>query len=69
MKHFIILASLLALTGCATPKTWHKDRTPTFNMNNTLAKCRYDVGVAKIHRDERDGMVYDCMVSKGYRYY
>lgn len=69
MKTIFLLSGLVLLAGCATPKTWHKDKVSTYNANNALAKCRYDVGMAKIHRNEREGMIWDCMMAKGYRYY
>ncbi|MFO1411422.1 MAG: hypothetical protein U1F13_03565 [Acinetobacter parvus] len=39
-----------------------------FDMNNALAKCRYEVRAAKVEQNERNAMVSDCMESQRFRY-
>ena len=65
----LMTASALLLSACSTSQPmWRKVGVLPFDMNNTLAKCRYDVGIAKVTQQEKAEMVHDCMVSQGYRY-
>ena len=38
------------------------------DVNNTLAKCRYDVGLAKVNQNEKAEMIQNCMMAQGFRY-
>ena len=59
---------LLSITACSSQPMWRKVGVSPFDIQNTLAKCRYDIGLAKISSQEKHEMTRDCMVSQGYRY-
>lgn len=70
-KYAITLISLstLMFTACSSHKySWVKTGVSSFDMQNTLAKCNYDVGLAKVVLKEKDAMVKNCMIAQGYRY-
>jgi hypothetical protein len=69
-KTLIILSVVLSLSGCAeAPPMWQKAGVMPFDMENVLAKCRYDIGLSKIDREDRGENVKNCMNAQGYRYY
>lgn len=70
MKKYLITLlaiSFITFTGCSTT-TWKKNGVTNYDMQNTLAKCRYDVGLAKVNATDRKAMENNCMISQGYRY-
>jgi len=69
-KLLMIVIFISALSGCeADPAMWRKAGVDQFGVQNALAKCRYDVGIAKVSPDEKAQMRADCMQSQGFRYY
>ena len=65
----ITSVTLLSLTACSTSQPmWRKAGVSPFDTQNILAKCRYDVGIAKITPQEKHEMIRDCMIAQGYRY-
>ncbi len=70
-QNFLILGILSSLlfSACSTAQPmWRKAGVTPFDMQNTLAKCRYDIGIAKVTQQEKIEMTRDCMISQGYRY-
>lgn len=67
---FVVIASLL-ISSCSAPykPSWKQEGVSADMTFRDLSKCRYDVAVAKISRQEGSQVVIDCMHSKGYRYY
>ncbi len=64
-----ILLVVGSFVGCSSAQPmWRKAGITPFDMNNTLAKCRYEVRAAKVEQHERNAMVSDCMESQGFRY-
>lgn len=59
---------ILVLAGCGSTASWKKNGISRYDMQNTLAKCRYDVGLAKVNTNEKKSMENNCMISQGYRY-
>ena len=57
MKKTIIGAlavSTLLLSACSTSQPmWRKAGITPHDVNNALAKCRYDVGLAKVNQNEK----------------
>ena len=47
---------------------WRKSGITLHDSNSTLAKCRYDVGLAKVNQNEKAEMINDCMMSQGFRH-
>jgi hypothetical protein len=47
---------------------WRKAGITPHDVNNALAKCRYDVGLAKVNQNEKSEMIQDCMMAQGFRY-
>lgn len=72
MKKTIIGAlavSTLLLSACSTSQPmWRKAGITPHDVNNALAKCRYDVGLAKVNQNEKAEMIQDCMMAQGFRY-
>lgn len=73
MKTSILTIGMLlmigAFVGCSSAQPmWRKAGVTPFDMNNALAKCRYEVRAAKVEQNERNAMVSDCMESQGFRY-
>lgn len=71
MNKFIL--SILAivscvLTACSDP-TWNKTGVNFYETQNQLEKCRYEVGLAKVSKEERNTLISSCMRSKGFRYH
>ena len=71
MKKTIIGAlavSTLLLSACSTSQPmWRKAGITPHDVNNALAKCRYDVGLAKVNQNEKAEMIQDCMMAQGFR--
>lgn len=63
-----ILMLSTIIVGCSSTPMWRKVGMSPFDIQNTLAKCRYDVGLAKISQNEKAEMVRDCMMAQGFRY-
>ena len=61
MKKTIIRAlavSTLLLSACSTSQPmWRKAGITPHDVNNALAKCRYDVGLAKVNQNEKSEMI------------
>ena len=64
----LISVALFSITACSSQPMWRKPGVSPFDTQNTLAKCRYDIGLAKISNQEKYEMTRDCMISQGYRY-
>ncbi len=68
MKKFIIggmAASTLLVSACSTSQPmWRKAGITPHDTNNALAKCRYDVGLAKVNQNEKAEMIRDCMMAQ-----
>jgi hypothetical protein len=71
-KKVVLVGAVLSgliLTACSSAQPmWRKAGITPFDMNSTLAKCRYEVRAAKVAQNERNAMVSDCMESQGFRY-
>jgi lipoprotein NlpI len=70
---FTVLGALtltaLLLSACSTSQPmWRKPNVTMYESNNTLAKCRYDIGLAKVNQNEKQEMIKDCMNAQGFRY-
>ena len=64
-----MLLAMSTFVGCSSAQPmWRKAGITPFDMNSTLAKCRYEVRAAKVEQNERNAMVSDCMESQGFRY-
>jgi hypothetical protein len=72
MKKSIIGAlavSTLLISACSTSQPmWRKAGITPHDANNALAKCRYDIGLAKVNQNEKAEMIKDCMMAQGFRY-
>jgi hypothetical protein len=72
MKKIIIGAlaiSTLLISACSTSQPmWRKAGISLHDSNNALAKCRYDIGLAKVTQNEKAEMIRDCMMAQGFRY-
>ena len=64
----IILGTIILAACSSSQPMWRKAGVTPFDMNNVLAKCRYEVRAAKVEQNERNAMVSDCMESQGFRY-
>lgn len=65
----LTLVLSVIISACSSPQPmWRKAGISQFDINNTLAKCRYDIGMAKVDQRERTLLISDCMNSQGYRY-
>lgn len=74
MKKFKGYASLLLffpLVACTVSttsyNTWNKLGITRYEADNALAKCKYDLGLAKIDAMDREDMVNNCMKAQGFR--
>ena len=48
-----LAVSTLLLSACSTSQPmWRKAGITPHDVNNALAKCRYDVGLAKVNQNE-----------------
>ena len=64
-----LAVSTLLLSACSTSQPmWRKAGITPHDVNNALAKCRYDVGLAKVNQNEKAEMIQDCMMAQGFRY-
>lgn len=62
-----MIASILV--ACASPSPrWQKNGMSQYDVNNAIAKCEYDVGMAKVEPNEKNQLVISCLQSKGFRY-
>lgn len=59
---------ILGLTGCFSTATWNKSGVSAYNTNNQLSKCRYEIGLAKVSKEEKQELLSDCMRAEGFRY-
>ena len=64
----ISLSGMILMACSSSQPMWRKAGVAPFDMNSTLAKCRYEVRVAKVEKNERNAMVSDCMEAQGFRY-
>ena len=74
MKKFKGYASLLLffpLVACTVSttsyNTWNKPGITRYEADNALAKCKYDLGLAKIDAMDREDRVNNCMKAQGFR--
>lgn len=69
MKTLAALTILLTLAACASsPKPfWAKPNVSADDTYTELSECRYQVGLAKIGKSDREMMVAHCMRGKGFR--
>ncbi|MEZ5646001.1 MAG: hypothetical protein R3E99_12705 [Burkholderiaceae bacterium] len=69
MKQLAALSVLLALTACATADKpyWAKPNVSSDDTYTELSECRYQVGLAKVDKDDRELMVAHFMRGKGFR--
>ncbi|MBE9578529.1 MULTISPECIES: hypothetical protein [Moraxella] len=63
----IVAVLPLFLTACSDP-TWNKAGVNLYETQNQLAKCQYEIGLAKVSKDEKTALLNQCMKSKGFRY-
>jgi GTP cyclohydrolase III len=73
MKNIIALGgltSILFLSGCVSDPTfaWRKSNTTLQDTGSAQAKCRYDVGIAKVAPADKPQMIADCMQAQGFRW-
>ncbi|TCM71038.1 hypothetical protein EC844_101319 [Acinetobacter calcoaceticus] len=73
MKNNVFLSLIiftLFTTACSSsPPMWQKNNINSYETNSVLAKCRYDVGMAKFNQVEKIELVNDCMTAQGFRHY
>ena len=66
---FSLILSTIFISACSTSQPmWRKSGITLHDSNSTLAKCRYDVGLAKVNQNEKAEMINDCMMSQGFRH-
>lgn len=66
-KISLLALSVCALSACGSAPTWEKAGVTMDERDNTFSKCRYEIGIAKVDRDEREELLTDCMRAGGYR--
>lgn len=64
---FISLIGSLFISGCTSTPTWQKQGMSHYETQNTFAKCRYDMGLAKVNPNDKLDLLSECMLSNGYR--
>lgn len=65
---FLAIFSIF-ISACSTSQPmWRKEGVTPYDTKNSFAKCRYEIGMAKISQDERAELVSHCMESNGFRY-
>lgn len=65
----ITLLSII-IVGCAsTPPVsfWKKADTPLNTAQDAYSKCKYDIGMNKVSKDQEMDLVANCMQMQGYR--
>ncbi|HCH51293.1 MAG TPA: hypothetical protein DEV59_11490 [Proteus sp.] len=67
-KIFTVILAVLILSGCVAGPGWYKEGVPYDDSQNTLAKCKFDIGIAKVNSNEKTELIAECMKSQGYRY-
>ncbi|QIG05456.1 hypothetical protein GTK47_08935 [Proteus sp. ZN5] len=67
IKYFLFI-SIFILNGCVVGPGWYKEGISYENSQNILAKCKYDIGIAKVSSNEKPELIAECMKSQGYRY-
>ena len=68
LKKFSLLAiAACTLSACSSAPSWDKAGVTMDERDNTVAKCRYEIGIHKIAEKERDSLLQDCMRAEGYR--
>ncbi len=65
---FIPIVAALFGSGCVVGPSWHKQGISYDDTENILAKCKYDIGLAKVNANEKPELIADCMKSQGYRF-
>ncbi|MEQ4923439.1 hypothetical protein [Proteus hauseri] len=68
LKISILISSVLILSSCVVGPGWYKEGVPYDDAQNTLAKCKFDIGIAKVNSNEKTELIAECMKSQGYRY-
>lgn len=64
-----LAVSTLLISACSTSQPmWRKAGITPYDANSALAKCRYDIGLAKVNQNEKAEMIQDCMMAQGFRY-
>ncbi|MDS0787626.1 hypothetical protein OSB94_05925 [Proteus vulgaris] len=66
-KCFLFI-SMFILSGCVVGPGWYKEGVSYENSQDILAKCKYDIGIAKVNINEKPELIAECMKSQGYRY-
>ncbi len=59
---------MFILSGCVVGPGWYKEGVSYENSQDILAKCKYDIGIAKVNINEKPELIAECMKSQGYRY-
>lgn len=65
---YVVTLTSLVLTACVSTPTWNKLGVDAYETNNQLAKCQYEIGLAKVSQTEKQVLLSQCMKSKGFRY-
>lgn len=70
MKQLVVILCVLSLTACANRPNprWEKPGTKANIAKMDEAKCKYDIGMAKLSEAEKMEMVDNCMIMKGYEW-
>ncbi len=64
----VCLIGILSLSGCVMGPGWYKEGISPSDTENILAKCRYDIGIAKVNANDKAELIADCMRYQGYRF-
>ena len=67
----IVVATLMLSACTSTPKvqpTWQKVGISKHDTHSSIQKCRYQIGIAKVHNEREADLFNSCMESEGYRY-
>ncbi len=69
-KVFTATAALILIAGCGTPAKYDfvKDGASSFDKQNAVAECSYQIKLNKIPAAEQRNLLTLCMQGKGYRY-
>lgn len=68
LKYAAAIAATLVLSACATSKPyWHKENVSADDTYTQLSECRFQVGLSRVSKSEREELVAHCMRGKGFR--
>jgi hypothetical protein len=70
LKVFAATAAFMFIAGCGTPAKYDfvKDGSSSFDKQNAVAECSYQIKLNKTPADEQRNLLNLCMQGKGYRY-